>query len=54
MDIIVTKRKSSELTIRACQIVLHDEELVMTMSARNLAVTERLASNADTEEKKVN
>jgi hypothetical protein len=54
MDIIVTKEKSSELTIRARQIVLHDEELETTMSARDLAVTERLASNADTEEKKVN
>jgi hypothetical protein len=53
MDSIVTKQKSSELTIRARQIVLQDEELEMTRSARDLAVIERLAKNADTEEKKV-
>jgi hypothetical protein len=54
MDSIVTKQKSSELTIRARQIVLQDEELEMTRSARDLSVIERLAKNADTEEKKVN
>jgi hypothetical protein len=51
--VIVTNQKSCELTIRARQIVLQDEELEMTRSARDLAVIERLAKNADTEEKKV-
>jgi hypothetical protein len=53
MESIVTKQKSSELSIRAQQIVLQDEELEMTRSARDLAVIERLSKNADTEEKKV-
>ena len=53
MDSIVSKQKSTELTMRAKQISLQDEELEMTRSARDLAVIEKLTRNADTDEKRV-
>jgi hypothetical protein len=53
MDSIVKKQRTTELTMRAKQISLQDEELEMTRSARDLAVIERLTKNADTQEKKV-
>ena len=53
MDSIVKKQKTTELTMRAKQISLQDEELEMTRSARDLAVINRLPKTADTQEKKV-
>lgn len=53
MESVVTKQKSNELSMKAQQILLQDEELEMTRSARDLVVIERLSKNADTDEKKV-